>query len=194
MPKHHPIAFPRALAAFAAVVVALSCGACGQPEKSDLVQTVKVVDLLELLPKAKIETPSPQGVSRITLPVAGETRDVLFMHPPSRATYPAVRLTLESRLELTLGVSELAWGEAGDGVQFSVYARPAGAEEVRIFSTYIDPKHEMRDRRWVDAVVTLGIYAGQDVSLVLETDPGPAGNLAWDWAGWSKATLILGRV
>lgn len=184
--------FSRALAVFV-LPVAVSLAGCGGPKAAAPASSVKTVDLLALLPKAALQAPKADHIMLLKLPVAGEERDALYMHPPSRATYPPVRLTLESRLELSFGVSEKAWEAEGDGVQFSVYARPAGGDEVRIFSTYVDPKHEMRDRRWVDALVTLGTYAGQDVALALETDSGPAGNIAWDWAGWSKATLVLGR-
>ena len=174
------------------VVPILSFGGCGKKAGSKLEQNVRVVDLLANFPQAKVETEEIGNVSKTTLPVGGENREVLFMHPIARVTYPPVRMTLESRLDLSFGVSEKAWDQGGDGVQFSVYAQPSRGDKVRIFSSYLDPKHVDRDRRWADSVVTLGIYAGQEVALTLETDPGPARNLGWDWAGWSRATLTLG--
>lgn len=152
------------------------------------------VDLLSLVSSARLTEPddAPESIAHWKQSTAGDERDVLFMHPPSRAAFPRVRLTLDARLELSFGVNELVWAEEGDGVEFSVYAATDRGEERRLYSTYVDPKHQPEDRRWIDAVVMLGSYAGQDVSLILETGPGPAGDRSHDWAGWSRAMVRRG--
>jgi hypothetical protein len=133
----------------------------------------------------------PDSIAPWLQSVAGESREVLFMHPPSRAVFPPARLMANARLEVSFGVNESAWTSRGDGVEFSIYAATATGEERRLFSAYVDPKHRPEDRRWFDTVVMLGTFAGQEVSLVLETDPGPAGDRDYDWAGWSRAVLNL---
>jgi hypothetical protein len=180
---------PVALRTLALAVCALAFSACGASPQDRLNGGVEALDLIDLLPSGEVRAGSAEYVSRIPIPVAGEERHALFMHPTSRVTYPPIRMTLTSRLELSFGVSEKAWGEIGDGVRFSVFASRPGTSEVRIFSTYLDPKHEERDRRWADAIVTLGTFAGEDVALALETDPGPAGDAAFDWAAWSRAVV-----
>ena len=156
--------------------------------------TTSAIDLLAPESEARRETPekNPDYVARWTQSVAGESRDVLFMHPPSKVISKPVRLTLESRLELSFGVNEMVWDKEGDGVTFSVLIQPAGAEPVRVYSVYLDPKHVQEDRRWKDGVVSLGMYAGREASLIFATDPGPSGNFVNDWAGWSRAELFLG--
>ena len=42
--------------------------------------------------------------------------------------------------------------------------------------------------------VPLDAYAGQRVNLVLETDPGPAGNADADRAGWGMPWLMSGTL
>jgi hypothetical protein len=181
----------RRLAALA--VAAAAVASCGD-DRPVAATRAGSVDLLALLPAAQLAMPeaAPDSIARWRQTTAGETRDVLFMHPPSRAVFPPVRLTLESRLELGFGVHEQAWTQPGDGVQFVVAARTADGEERRLFAAYLDPKHVAADRRWADAVVLLGTYAGREVSLVLATEPGPSGDRTWDWAGWSRAEVRLG--
>jgi len=151
------------------------------------------LDLLSLLSQARLITAPGQSerISRWHTLVDGETREVLFMHPSSRAEFPRSRMTLDAHLELTFGVLEAAWSQGGDGVQFVVAARDESGEERRLFAAYVDPKHRPEDRRWVDAVVTLGMYAGRDVVLILETTPGPAGDDIYDWGAWSRAVLDM---
>ena len=153
-----------------------------------------VIDLLSVVPSARLTTAelASDSIARWRQSVAGESREVLFMHPPSRAAFPPARLAEGARLEVSFGVNEMVWTREGDGVEFSVYAAADEGEERRLFSAYVDPKHEPEDRRWFDAVVMLGTYAGQEVSLILETTPGPAGDRSHDWAGWSRAMLKLG--
>jgi hypothetical protein len=150
------------------------------------------IDLMASLEQAAVEPNVPNMVNRIRMSV-DQPRETLYMHPPSRVTFRPVRLTLESRLELSFGVNAEAWSQPGDGVEFMVYAQAPGRERVRVFAAYVDPKHEAGQRRWIDATVVLGTFAGQEVALTLETGPGPAGSDAWDWGGWSRVDLYVGR-
>ncbi|MDQ7029699.1 MAG: tetratricopeptide repeat protein [Ardenticatenia bacterium] len=43
---------------------------------------------------------------------------------------------------------------------------------------------------WWPAKVDLGPWAGREVRLTLETDPGPAGDGQGDWAGWGEVRLV----
>ncbi|MCB0052491.1 MAG: hypothetical protein KDE24_23440, partial [Caldilinea sp.] len=50
------------------------------------------------------------------------------------------------------------------------------------------------DRDWQQAFVPLDEYRGQAITLVLATDPGPAGDDAGDRAGWGMPWLMRGTV
>ncbi|MCJ7537380.1 MAG: hypothetical protein MUO57_17780, partial [Anaerolineales bacterium] len=63
--------------------------------------------------------------------------------------------------------------------------------EQQVFSTYIDPKNDEFDRRWHPYTVDLNEYAGQEVSIIFETDTGPAGDYRYDWAGWGELRLLV---
>ena len=46
------------------------------------------------------------------------------------------------------------------------------------------------DRAWHDVEVPLRQYAGQTITLTLETDPGPKGDTTGDWAGWESPRVV----
>jgi hypothetical protein len=165
---------------------------CGEGERRSTPPAAASIDLIARLGEAQVEAPEPKYVGRHEATVGGVSRAALYMHPPSKAAFPPIRATLDSRLELSFGVADGVWEQPGDGVRFSVLAVVAGREPVRLFSSYVDPKRNLGDRRWVDATVTLGTFSGQDVRLVLETDPGSAGDIGWDWASWSRVEWVSG--
>lgn len=170
--------------------MAFGCDASGRTGGE---RTPNEIDLLSRWPQARLTTPPGRSdaIARWHETIGGEVREVLFMAPPARAEFPSARMTLDARLEISFGLVERSWSEAGDGVDFVVYARDDEGVEHRLFSAYLDPKRDPADRRWVDAVVLLGTYAGREASLILETGPGPAGDPTYDWAAWSKVKLRL---
>ena len=54
------------------------------------------------------------------------------------------------RLDFAVGLDPQVWDKPGDGVQFQVEVRD-GDERTLVFDTYLDPKRNPSDRRWVDA-------------------------------------------
>lgn len=74
---------------------------------------------------------------------------------------------------------------------FSRYVRTADQPQAKVFSRYVDPKKVLQDRRWIDVEVPLGRFAGEQVTLVLETTPGSAGDNRFDWAGWRQPRLFV---
>lgn len=150
------------------------------------------VDLFAKFDQAKVQTPTADYVRRTEF-AAGESRGAVYMHPPARVTFPPVRVALDSRLELSFAVADFEWAQGGDGVRFSAFVRAEGRDEVKLFSAYLDPKREPTDRRWHDADLALGMFAGQLVEVTLETDVGTLGDGTHDGAGWSRATVVSGR-
>ena len=86
----------------------------------------------------------------------------------------------------------LAWGWGGDGVTFRVRVEQDGKRH-RAVGAPSDAR-QSADQYWVEAFVPLDAYAGQRVNLVLETDPGPAGNADADRAGWGMPWLMSGTL
>ena len=165
----------------------------------------RTADLLGRLPEAMI-TPAapfcadpadPTGCRRVTpwqfvMPQNGDTRPVIFAHAPVRVAFPLEVPRAPTFLWVSPALDPLAWGWGGDGVTFRVRVAQNGNDAV-LWERHLAPGNPA-DRYWVEAFVPLDAYAGQRVDLVLETDPGPAGNTAADRAGWGTPWLMSGTL
>jgi hypothetical protein len=89
------------------------------------------------------------------------------------------------------GIQETAYtgGGATDGATFSVVLRtPDG--DTTLFQRHLDPLRVPEDRGVHAFHVTLPPRAGgAAATLLLRTDPGPAGDLSWDWTCWSDIAI-----
>jgi tetratricopeptide (TPR) repeat protein len=154
-----------------------------------------VYDFASSLPRASVESQDERFVRNSEFAISDVTRRVIFAHPTSRIAY-TLDLRQESILAFELGVDPQSWAKAGDGVTFTVTVRPdAGASGVYpaeriLVSKYIDPKQNQADRRWHAFALDLAAYSGQKVTIVFETDVGPAGDQRYDWAGWGSPRLL----
>jgi hypothetical protein len=120
-------------------------------------------------------------------------RRVLYQHPAfSGASRMSYRLNFPQGTWLVFDVatSPESWDQEGDGVDFAVYVRSQEGT-AQVFSTHVDPKHNPKERRWHPGEIDLSPYAGQTITLVLETRTGPAGDYRYDWAGWGEPRLAL---
>jgi tetratricopeptide (TPR) repeat protein len=116
-------------------------------------------------------------------------RVVLYQHPPSQIAYQ-IRIPHSSKLTFGIGLSQQVWQLGmGDGVQFDIQL-DTGENLVNVFSEYIDPKNIPADRQWHYHELDLSSWAGQTVTITLATDPGPAGDLRYDWAGWEDPCIV----
>jgi hypothetical protein len=126
----------------------------------------------------------------------GELRAGIFAHPPWQgksvggATVGEFKIALPKAARLTLrfatGLGDIVHdpnlADKGDGVTFSVLANGE-----RLFS-----RHHNRDRGWWDAEVDVTRFAGRSIALWLMTDPGPAGDVSFDWACWNNVRIESG--
>jgi hypothetical protein len=170
-------------------VILLGAG-CSKPSPSAPAEP-KSVPLIQQLSAAKVEAPEARYVTVLKFAVAGEKREVLFMHPPSKATFPPRTIVVGTRLKFGIGVNEAAWDKPGDGVLFTVTASAPAKPPAELFSRYLNPKTVPADRRWIDVDLSLGQVAGPDVTLTLETSPGPSKNNNYDWSGWSAPIIVV---
>lgn len=139
--------------------------------------------LLELLPRAQVDTPRKEFVRAARFALEGDAREVLVAHPPAR-----VRFRLDSpqgsRLHFGYGLAPDTFDKAGGGVTFEIQA-----EGETLWSQTLDPKHRPEERRWFDDSVTLPTPANGKLRLELVTSPFPGPDNQHCTAGWTGLEL-----
>jgi hypothetical protein len=129
------------------------------------------------------------AIERRSFILRGEARDALGEHPPyERLPY---RIRVGSRSKEVFGFSYaldpfVFDKTSGDGVEFIVELKEPSGQITKQFSRYIDPKHNVQERRWLDGQVDLSAYRDQTVELLFTTTPGPRRDTSYDWAAWSN--------
>jgi hypothetical protein len=131
-------------------------------------------------------------------PITGheDTRSVIYEHPPESGKVEIiyrVEVPENGAFRFAISLSPEVWSPAqGDGASFKLYVTEVDAPEEGQFAfiRYINPKHNPKDRRWRNFLVDLSPWAGQPVNLSLITTAGPAGDWAFDWAGWAEPQIV----
>lgn len=112
----------------------------------------------------------------------------LFLHPPAslaqRVTIPAG----QTGLYFVVGLDPVARGWATDGALFRVWVQPDRGQRQLAGELSVDRATALRG--WVPGSADLAHWAGQTVTLTIESDPGPRGDRADDWYGWSMLALM----
>lgn len=121
--------------------------------------------------------------------IGGESKPVLYEHPTYDRLPLAIEVTEARRrflfsLAMDPSVYEGPKPSCGAGVQFRLEARDDAGRIALLLDRYIDPKHNLAERRWVEESVDLTPYLGRHIELLFTTTPGPAGDTCMDWAGW----------
>ena len=120
---------------------------------------------------------------------AGGRESWLLQHPPSRLEIPLPR-SGRVGFSSAIGIRPDAIRCPTDGVSFSVRSlEPEGERE--LFHADLDPVRRPEDRVPRRFELDLATLAPRATGLVLETGPGPAGNLNCDWAGWISPRFVL---
>jgi tetratricopeptide (TPR) repeat protein/O-antigen ligase len=147
-----------------------------------------IYDLSAHLAEAELDVPGPTYVHNDYFALDGSEQRVLFMHPPSDARF-SLEVPAAAVLAFDAATAPESWSQPGDGVTFVVSVESSQGRTT-LASLYIDPENREEDRRWHPFWLSLSPYAGQTITLVLETDPGPAGDDRYDWAGWGTPQLV----
>jgi hypothetical protein len=121
--------------------------------------------------------------------IAGETKAVLYEHPPYERLPYRTTITPGNRefyfsVAMQPAVYDGTLPVCGDGVEFRLEARDSDGRIALLYDRYIDPKHNPAERTWMDGSVDLSSYLGRSIELLFTTTPGPAGDTCMDWAGW----------
>lgn len=125
-------------------------------------------------------------------PVArGATKAAIHMHPPWKSGGGTVFAEYRLRLPETKAV-KLVFSNAirdntekepkSDGVTFRVWVG-----EEKLFERHSDSKV------WLDGEADMSRFAGQEVLLRLESDPGPNRNTTCDSSYWGEPTVVAGE-
>jgi hypothetical protein len=124
-----------------------------------------------------------------TFILAGEARNALGEHPPYERLPYRIRVGSNSKeiFDFSYALDPAVFDKtSSDGVEFLIEVKDPSGRITKRFSQYIDPKHNPRERRWMDGQVDLSAYRGQTIELLFTTTPGPKGDAAYDWAAWSN--------
>ena len=127
-----------------------------------------------------------EPIQRTSFTLDGDSRDVLFQHPPSSRLSLTTRMPAEARqLIVSPAIDPRVTPGCGDGVSFRIELDdPAKGGPQTVYERYIDPKAAPAAQHWSEDTVDLKAYAGKQVHLLLSTTGGPKGDTACDWAGW----------
>lgn len=128
-----------------------------------------------------------------------EMKVAIYQHPVqpkdtkimnSYIIYNNVSIPPNSTLTFSTGIDPNAWNKEGDGVQFKILIEDEGKFN-EIFSEYIDPKHFVDDRIWHDHQLDLTEYSNRTVNVYFVTNPGPNGDVRYDWAYFGDPVILI---
>jgi tetratricopeptide (TPR) repeat protein len=112
---------------------------------------------------------------------------VLFLHPPA-SLEQTLRITpAQPALSFVVGLDPVAREWRSDGATFRVWVTPSNGTRQLVAELTLDRATVLRG--WVPGWADLTPWAGQTVTLVLESHPGPADDLNDDWYGWGNLAL-----
>lgn len=111
------------------------------------------------------------------------------------SAHPSMAIVFEvppgaRRLHAEFGIAKKAYEDSAnstDGVEFAVLLRHADQSTVRIARRMLRPADRTEDRGGQSFDLELPEQAG--IGIILTTEPGPAGNLSFDWAYWRSVTI-----
>jgi hypothetical protein len=88
-------------------------------------------------------------------------------------------------LQFAIGLDSSVYTEriCGGGVTFTIEARDSQGRIQKLYSRYIDPKHDVRERKWFTEQLSLRQFRGQSIDLLFSTDGGE--DTCNDWSGWA---------
>ncbi|MDP1624403.1 MAG: YfhO family protein [bacterium] len=146
-------------------------------------------DLQAQLGMADVSVSQAGAVGNTSWLINGQERSVLYAHPTSRIRYE-ITPAQSSVLRTGIVMDSSSWDKGGDGVSFQIYVKDDGhPDEVQLFSQYINPKTDISDRKYQPIEIDLSQFAGKKILLSLVTNPGPAQNNDFDWAGWVEPRI-----
>lgn len=149
------------------------------------------IDLIALFPDAEKRTTMPsleEGYAIQTVVIDGDRKQSLFAHPFSRVTW-VVTVPPGAVLRTSAALRPDAWTSPGDGALFRVGVSE-GTTYTEFFKQRVQPSQRPEDRRWFPVEVDLTQYAGREVKVIFNTEPGDSGNAVGDAAVWGAPRVV----
>jgi hypothetical protein len=112
---------------------------------------------------------------------------VLFLHPPASVEQTVQISPAQPALSFVVGLDPVAREWRSDGATVRVWLTPPGGSRQMVAELTLDRSTALRG--WVPGWADLTPWAGQTVTLALESQPGPADDLNDDWYGWGNLAL-----
>jgi hypothetical protein len=130
------------------------------------------VDLIDQFQTAE-KRPAGGTFEVIEADLAGVKHRAIYTLPESRIIWK-LRVPDDAWLRLKVGMKPESWTAEGDGVLFRVGVSDGRSYEELIVQ-HVNPFANSGDRKWHDVVVDLAPYAGEEISLIFNTNNSPAG-------------------
>ncbi len=130
-----------------------------------------------------------------TVTINGQKQDVIFAYPPASIAWPIILPESQTiHLQTAIGLSPEVWRKqlSTDGVMFYLYVDTKNNDTLSVFSEQVVPSMLEENEAFTPISIDLSPYAGQSITIRMETDPGPAGEYSNDYAGWIKPTISVG--
>lgn len=151
------------------------------------------IDLISRFDTAK-KQPDASLFSIGDVTLNGETRKAIAIQPTAgtRLTYKLI-VPDDAWLRVYVGLKPDAWEKAGDGVLF-FFGVSDGRAWDQLFTQHVDPYANRGDRRWIQVMVDLSAYAGEEVDVIFNTrssEPEKAENHDNDLALWGAPEIVI---
>jgi hypothetical protein len=149
------------------------------------------IDLIALFPEAEKRTTMPsleEGYAIQTVSIDGDRKQSLFAHPFSRILW-TVTVPTGAVLRTAAALRPDVWTTPGDGGLFRIGVSD-GPTYTEYFKQMIQPFDKPADRRWFPIEIDLGPYAGKQVKIVFNTEPGDSGNAVADACVWGAPRIV----
>lgn len=122
--------------------------------------------------------------------IKSETKPTLLEHPPFKRLPLHIHVPSKNAiLRFSIGIDSAVFSSPvlGGGVTFTLEGRDIHGHIRKLFSRYIDPKHNPAERKWFPEEVNLNQYRGQSIDLLFSTDGG--NDVRNDWSGWADLQI-----
>jgi len=147
------------------------------------------LDLVDHLPNATQQRPSPESFMVQDILLNGETKRSIYVAQPSRLIFTEV-VPDRAWLSLNLGVREAAWEREGGGVLFMVGVSHDGRYQ-ELVSLVVNPAANPADRQWLPVLLDLSPWAGQQVELIFNTrEPHDGAGIVNHLAVWGTPAIV----
>jgi hypothetical protein len=147
-----------------------------------------IVDEILSQNREQLRTTGYVQLSRQNFALDGPARDELGQYPPYHRL--PFRLSLSGHpksLHFEYAMNPVVFQyTATDGAEFIIEVKQENGKISKVFSRYIDPKHNPAERHWMSGDIDLSKYHGAAITLLLSTNGGPKGDIRNDWTAWSN--------